>query len=787
MAHLANVLARPMHGRIVDEGTFRKYTAVLNTMTVVGSVPESSNKCITYEVGRHYGTAAEALARPPDGFPSTDASYPTSAVLAEDFTGYAKKYSNFSSRFEYTSLAGVVERIARGLAAASLYPEGDVTAGTLLAGNALVVHALGTYDGPVSAHLSTVFIPRLVDSHTSPDVFSILAHAVCGEGGSVATDILAINVANNTPMVPEVNEDGFAKACVDALRILGANFNASGAGDLFALALTRGLHATLTVVGHTDEGGISRDLLRCGAFAPPFGGIHCGLEEYVGLPALSTDSECALAGYVDALALKTAALVAHCDPGMDFGGVWYPTTFQGIDPTIPIARPGDSQDASPRVTAANRVQVVSDYGRFLRLYLPALSRLFGCAGETEAALRFQASVAAYLGAFPRHLAFASVNPYFWVEPTSLIPRDFVGSAAEAEGFAAKATRGERLQRPYFEDIAQVDALGDTTFTSYVVKMRGARTSAFLDHWNGHPRDGLGAISVRQMDPTGVIHPGPDATNPQVRDRVEAGAALSSYLWTRGQSALVAPGEFLNLGRTLCFTVRHVTWDDDGLPTEEHVPAHYEFCSGTVSYSVGVPTGRAAGKLGQTRSDVRRARTKATGELQAALLRSRRHGRAAVEAVPTLTTAPAFPARESVSLEDRPHGPPPVHGSGGSSYAANGVGASDPDDTSLSTATRPVPPTGFNNAGTAPPIPRAPAGIGATALGPNIAGGGGGSGGPPGGPPPPPPPGGVGPGGAPPFPGRSPANSVGSGPGGRAVPLPPLGPVSGAPATGAEPQ
>ncbi|RKF76484.1 Major capsid protein [Golovinomyces cichoracearum] len=69
---------------------------------------------ILYEVGRRYATVGAGLIPRPRNVIRADASYKTNAVLLEDFVGLAKKYSNFSANFEYSSLVGVVERIGLG-------------------------------------------------------------------------------------------------------------------------------------------------------------------------------------------------------------------------------------------------------------------------------------------------------------------------------------------------------------------------------------------------------------------------------------------------------------------------------------------------------------------------------------------------------------------------------------------------------------------------------------------------------------------------------------------------
>lgn len=169
----------------------------------------------------------------------------------------------------------------------------------------------------------------------------------------------------------------------------------------------------------------------------------------------------------------------------------------------------------------------------------------------------------------------------------------------------------------------------------------ARSAWFFAHWLNHPANGLGAIQVRQLDPNGIIHPGPCDADPQVRDRVEAARPFTDFLWRRGQSPFPAPAELINLGRTVGFAVRHMTMDDDGIPTEEHVPTLREFADTTVTIQVGRLMGLRNGQHNSYDSYVRRARTRAVRELAAASARIRVFGQAGVAEMPVLTTAPTM--------------------------------------------------------------------------------------------------------------------------------------------------
>jgi len=637
-AFLTAVVSSPGKGRIQNENSFRRYTAHVQTLAKLAGNTDSRLSSIRYEVGGVHVRKGNSLGQPKEGTLLVDAAYPTASVLAEDLLGLTKKYSNFSTVFKYSSLAGVAERIARGLAQSSV--TFDVTSDDLRGGRSLRIQTLGTYDGPVNSLVDTVFMPRVVNSQVSGDVFTIICDAVCGEGGCVATDVLELDAASRRPVIATVDTVSFGRAAVEALRLIGANMIACDQGPLFALAVTRGIHRQVTVVGHTDEGGIMRDLLRCGDFGTPFGAVHCGLEDYAGLPAMASDAVVDITAYVDSLALTTAAIVSHCDPGINYNGRWYPTFYSGAGPDTPLVRPGMHEEGDNNMASRIRGQLLAELPKFISVYVSGLAKLFSAEGDQRVAETFFRTTSNMITHNNRHLKYASVSPFFWVEPTSLVPHDFLGTIAEAGGSGALATREEPRTRPFFETLVRQETVSLAAST-YTAVMRSARTSWFMAHWAGHPENGLSAVRVRQLDPATIVHPGQCNEHPEVRDRVEAGLSFKDYLWTRGQSPFCAPGELLNLGGTVGFMVNHFTLDTEANPTLEHVPTSSEFETGEVTMIVGRPVGSDVGPSNYENAGVRRARTSATRELAAAAQRVRAYGRVDAVGMPIMCSAPVL--------------------------------------------------------------------------------------------------------------------------------------------------
>lgn len=729
----ANVVARPRGARPTNADTFRRYMAPITTRTTLQGCEEADVKRVFYEVGRHEATRARALAAYDPTVATIVTRFPTSSVVSDTVSGLARKYSNFAGRFEFCSLASVVQRLASGLAAWTLY--GGVTSADLRGGDAFAIYGLGTLSAPVSSHDNYVFIPRLVDDVVAPNVLSILASAVIGCGGTVITDVLSVDLVDRTPFVSEVDNVSFPRACVDALRVLGSNFAAANAGDQFAVAFTTGLHNTLTVVGHTDEGGVIRDMFRRAQYSPPFGCIHCGLADYMGIPGLVSNNVASVSGYVDAIALATAGLVAHCDPGMVFDGEWVPTLLVGTGFDDDVQEPGANTPGTPAMADANRGQLIEGFSKFARLYVIGLSKMFGFVVAESDAVSWLAAKVSLLDNNNRHLRYPSVSPYFWIEPTSLIPHDFLGSPVELNGFGSRATVSVKRELPAFENVHSV-RLAEQMFSEHLIKFRTARACNFLYHFGGHMRNGLGAVVPLQLDVARVAQPGPDAI-PLVRDRLVQGAPFSSYLWARGQSPFPAPGEFYNLAFTMGIRFRHLQVDyNTGGYQSEHLPSPHEVASLLIGFDVGVPTGLNNGASNSASSDARRARTRASDELASVSLRTRHFGSAVHMGMAVSFSVPSLGSFTNPNVAG--------FGGGGLGQAQSGLVGAPPPNGGGTAPTVPLIPVGHHQPLRAPQITRAPAPPGGGSGGAPPPGGSGGPppappGGPTGNDPPPPPP------------------------------------------------
>ncbi|ALR68224.1 coat protein [Nigrospora oryzae victorivirus 1] len=630
-------------GLIQTDGTFRRYRSGLSIGVQEHGVLNYSRRSIFYEVGRRYGRLTDALAYQKgddEGLPLIDASVPINPAQAANFEGWARKYSNFSPQWATMDLAGLAERLAKGVAAQSVY--GGVTTTNLRGGQPVRVVALGTLDSPQTASTNSIFIPRTVDTTTSDNTFAVLAAAANGEGATVTTDVVRLDAATNQPVIPAVDGYAFATACVEALRIVGANLEESGAGDVFAYAVARGIHAIVSVVAHTDEGGWMRNAFRSCTFRVPYGGINSALSQYPQLPPLAGSSAASVSSWVDAVALKTAAAVAHCDPCVTATGGLYPTVFTSSSGQVGAA--GTAGDDPTNADAQDVArQLAADFGRFAPTYITALRRIFGLTSDSGVAAMCFSTAArqALFGPPDRHLKYKTVAPYFWIEPTSLIPASAFGTTAESAGFGALTTAGIETTIPCFERVRELDHGRNANFSTIAFKMRTARTSGLVAAYAGAPA-ALAGLKLYQFDEDSVALAGDQGPTPgDVPMKHSQADPLSSYLWTRGQSPIPAPAEFINIQGAYAAKYKIVDWDDDFNGRLGDLPEAFELENYGIRWRVTVPTALPSGASNAGDTGAKRARTRAAIALAQANIRNRGFGEANSPVISVSNVPPSF--------------------------------------------------------------------------------------------------------------------------------------------------
>jgi len=605
--------ARPVDSNKV----FRHYGSHLAASTPVHGVSQTNRLGIQYRVGLG-ATDRKACLKVPSPNAAIAQVFTPNEVTSSVVAAVARKYSNFSGQFDRADFSGLIARLAQCVGVYALTMSLDFN--EVKGQKPLNIRTLSLLDDPVAAVPGSLFIPRGVADAAKPDVFSAIVAAANALDCTVITDICSVDANNNAPVLRTPQGAELALACWQAVHLLLAQMDESDAGAIGAYALACGLHRAVTVVGHTDEGGYVRDVLRAQSFAVPFGGVHCAnASTFTGLPMPDVTSNDSFVAVIDGLCLLTAGVSALSDPLIEYRGRQYPTVLAAVS----AQRSGGKGHES---VAAYSVELSSSAAAscsgFADLYVKNLARAVGVAdgGHDIARIHIEASFAALAGQPNRHLNQAVVAPYYWVEPTSLIddPASFVGPAQEA-GYGVYTGKRSSSTIPYFEKVRV--ARGGSAIEQWYFTWRTARTNGAVLFHRYNKDDGLGAIHIRQAAFNGFALRG--GAQEDIEVSVGRGADLTEYLWERGDCSLPAPAEFIYTGEAIgahvakC-TINYETWESTvtNIKDEDEIATPIKLTTGAPAY-IGI------GGLGERNKNVRRARTAAAASLSATRMGARR--------------------------------------------------------------------------------------------------------------------------------------------------------------------
>lgn len=442
------------------------------------------------------------------------------------------------------------------------------------------VAPLSSFDRLQALNSDAVFISSSVFDFRASGAFWALTLACTEAGARVATDWLPVN-QDAQPKVEDVSGVQLWRDILDALRILAELYDRAGDGAAFAYAFFCGLHYPSTVVGHSDEGGLIRDAVREGAFPAPHGGLPNSCPYSVGLPTIgNTAYYSELAAIVDSYLLRSAAAVAHCAPLTQLpDGSSRPVIIQGTledrwtaDP--PQVIPGNPQSqvehdnflAGRKAAYAEHVAVIrrgvySTGAKFCSTWIRALAALLGLSTTEHGSRAIETFFLEQLTSVleepsNRHLTKGNhIAPFFWVEPTTLLPWRAFGTEAEQAGWASYGYSDETREMPFLPDAVEVDRPRGYTHY-YEIKLLGARCSPWLLALQGHADDGLAAVHFQRMDPQDLVCVGGEASRIGVDEAWERKLSVDRYLWVRGQSGLPHPCEMLHAGSYAVIGIKH---------------------------------------------------------------------------------------------------------------------------------------------------------------------------------------------------------------------------------------
>jgi len=498
-------------------------------------------------------------------------------------------------------LFGVVRRLAMGAAYYSTW--GVLSPAVLRGGGGVSIKAVAAVTSPIAADMGAVFVSTKVTTHGRPYVLAALANAISGEGGTMYTDLLGVDVYNNV-LVPTASNAALAQGCHEALRILGAQFRASGRGLFYALGVSQGVHRVKSVHGHSDEGAYVRDVFRAREAGIPYGAIVSDIAPDNAMP----DPARSIAGFrvvYDGIALATAGAVALADPMVSHGGRDYPTVIVADggyqDPGTNNA--GDIDDA--KALTAAWAEMAPAWAAY---YARALGKIFvTTGGESEVVRHLCAQADSLAGSDNRHLRLKAAVAFCWIEPSCSCPvggDEFPAFTANC-GPLALGTLSRTV--PSFDGCAYLEDKSDITRTALQIDFRYPRRHGLLVHLWGHARDGYAHITLQSASVENCLLVGGDE---DLADRILGGESLDTYMWGRGHSTVVAVGEFMNLDKSVAMCFDH-TENAGARFKSTHIPRLDELLWGDVTFTVSRLSANDPGSPGMsTPRDIARARSRA---------------------------------------------------------------------------------------------------------------------------------------------------------------------------------
>lgn len=578
----------------------------------------------------------------------TPARYDTPEAIRTTLLQTRHKYA-MSPGWETFNFDCMVYVLAGMLAVATQRP--NISTAELRGSVAYDVRGLNQVDAAISVgHSGAIYLDNMVAPQSSRNVLWAMITAANLSGARVILPMADCD-GNGNVLCTELSGGALINGITGALSILATYYSMASLGAVYALAYTRGLHSILTVVGHSDEGGIMRDVLRCGSYRQPHGGICRGLPYAASVPVLEGSHLGTLCGAVDSILLTTAALVAHCDPMVVVDGDLYPTTYS-LEPTS-VDGQGNLVDGAALHVNMARALCEGSSG-FVQNYVRALAKLFELSNneaDEHAARQLATCFELYATTGSRHAAYEVVAPYFWIEPTSLIPKNFLGSPAEEGGSGALADTDRVATMPLFRDAERIGS-SDCVTSDWAVGYKSARTSGYVLLYQNHFKDGTTAVHLKAFDSDRMMLTRLKPHEIRELKSADGFVALDQLLWVRGQSKIPHPAEASCLDGRVGLTMFHRTVAPNGYTTPlNHLPREDEVHTAVVELRVGSPCYSTSGPRAQESSGVQRVRNRGTAALER--LRNELTQLASRYIEPSLTSERPPPRRSGASGVERP--------------------------------------------------------------------------------------------------------------------------------------
>lgn len=591
---LSGVLAGASDGD-QKKGAVRGYRGVVTSKATIKGDVDVAARAIRYLIG--YVPKDVVLARVPTSKLREAQRFVVSETVAMAVAATTKRAGAPAEMWASADFSSLLERLAAGVGVFA--NQGKLTCSELMGGGQPSLVAIGGMSDRLVAGKGHVYVPSDVGGMLRQSAFAALIAAVSGCGGTLVTDRVLLDPGTNNVRVPTAVGADLALGCIEAIKVLLNNMVLANAGAIGVYAVVRGIHRAVTVRAHSDEGGFCRDVLRAGEFTVPYGPVMSSppVRELFPQPAATLVS---VRAWVDSIALTTAAAAAHSDPGVVVDGEVYPTVLTAV-----------GKDSKGWIEA-HGTALTSVVAPFARNYVSLLAHIFGITSLNMGAAcdHLMSACSQAAGKKPAHLEHETIAPFFWIEPTCVLPAGVGTSETVRAGYGSLAGPGATSSRPAFAGASNVRERGDVYTVD--ISWRSARIHGMLQHMRLHPSGDLSKVSVLSAEPSRFCLAGGASG---VRDKMVNREGLDRWLWGRGHSGLIAPAECIYTGKAVRLLVRHLDFGsiDDLGATVRRLPSSNE-CGAEVVFNATMLLSEGVVEYKSVPRDVRRERTAAASAL-----------------------------------------------------------------------------------------------------------------------------------------------------------------------------
>ncbi|KAI5959061.1 uncharacterized protein KGF55_005551 [Candida pseudojiufengensis] len=548
----------------LNSKTFRTYKSILVMTSILKSLPIQDHIPILYRVGSRYDNYEEMLHQLKETFkhrylikgalPLIDTTEEMRELLVTSTKSDGQMIVNPNQGFDFD---GVIYRVVEMLCAYVNHEDVSSLSLSELSSNE-------GYGSIIPAHvLNKNMSEGVVDVYLANGAMKGLTFggyqlfiAICRSLGS--------NVyAHGMPTDDEdnyetINQEGgiFAQSLWAILDYMSNLYLDANSFDRFCLILLAGLHSSTTVVAHTDEGGLTRDIFRAmrRSIAKPSGyvvGINLS-SNLLAYPLYGTRSN--ICCFLDSLALASAAMVYPADIGGIKDNAWFPT----VSSTVPEAyssryKFGDIKivnDTQQRLMI-HKNNLRTPYIRMMRNLVRMFTRYLGKETSMKNWLeRFVSNAYEDSKWKVEHYNMEVVAPWYWVEPTTILnPESIILPVGKKMNHVIYSTYdGGSCSIPGFEDtVSKVT----TWSTNYRINLRltslRKNPALFLDGMSAGDESGVYFGSI--FKGAAVL---PGASLKLFSDEIfEKGKSnvipFKSAFWAKGDNGIPPPAEFNYLG------------------------------------------------------------------------------------------------------------------------------------------------------------------------------------------------------------------------------------------------